>query len=1036
MDTSDLKTYILYWHSVVKSYNKNNIVIMVKSRVLKFVYILLFGLLMFSCNQVQKNNLHLVDPMIGTDGTGHTFPGATTPFGMVQLSPSNDYKGWKWCSGYHYSDSILKGFAHTHISGAGLSGLGDILFMPTAGDIKLNPGTDKDPDSGYRSRFSHKNESSYPGYYQVFLDDYQINVELTTTERVGFHRYTFNSDGGNIIIDPTHNLAERIKETEIEILSDNEIEGYKYCEGEAGTRKVYFYAQFSKPFKSSGIAINDSLIEQQTKIVHANTKAYASFDIKAGESIEVKVALSFVSFEGAKANFKAEAAERNFNQALAYAENLWKEKLDKFNVESINKEDDRTFATAVYHSFISPNLISDVNGDYIIEGATYNSTKPEYSTFSTWDTYRALHPLFTIVEHEATANFVNSLVKRHSEQKVGLPVWELLGYDNRCMIGYNTVSPLVDAVLKGVEGIDANEVFEAVYAASNALDKHSPNYDVNGMEQYLAFSFVPAEVNCSVSKTVEQNYYDWCIAKLAKKIDKKQLAIEYKNRSVGYRDLFNSNESYLWPKYQNGKWREMDNLTWTDYIRNYISGNIWGYTTYVPHDMETLIELVGGDEKFVQWLDKIFTDTSQIGGETHCDISGFVGKYGHGDEPSHHMPYLYSYTSQPWKTQKYVRQVMDDFYNDTPNGLINNEDLGQMSAWYIFSALGFYPVNPCSSTYIIGSPKVKNATLELENGHEFTVKTKNNAEKNIYIQGLTLNGKDLGRNYITHNEIMQGGELIFSMGNSPNKSFGINPEGFPKSKVIIPDTLKKAEISYSPYDANDQFLFEGSYELELRCLTENSKIYYTLDGFLPDEKSKLYTKPIHITRSTEINAISINSKGSKSPIFKRNYFSAIDISSTNKKVKIHFAHLPKQYGKEDGLMLFDRVVGTNNYGDGTWTGWNDSNCEFVIDFGEERTINFLNVGYLRACRSWIFPPKSITASISESGKEFKIIDRKELGLVDKPEDETMLVRQILKFNKTKTRYLKVSIESSGKMPEWHAAAGYNSWLFIDEIMIN
>ena len=605
--------------------------------------------LLTACSSDSKSPIDYADPMIGTDGLGHTFPGATVPFGMVQLSPSNDFKSWNWCSGYHYSDSILKGFAHTHLSGAGLAGLGDILLMPTTGEVKLEAGTEENPEMGYRSRFSHDQEEASPGYYSVVLKDYDIKVELTTTQRVGFHKYTPSKGGTlNVIIDPTHHIMERVLDTGIEYISDTEMRGYKKSDGEGGERTVYFYAKFSKPLADFGLANDNALNPEVKKLNGKNTKAYVQVELRSNEALQVQVALSFVSHEGAKANFNAEATGLSFDDVHEMARAKWSEKLNKINVEGKSASDKRIFYTAMYHSFISPNLISDVNGKYVVEGKLLTSEIPQYSNYSTWDTFRALNPLFTIIDQKKTAEFVNSLASRHSDAKVGLPVWECLGHDNVCMIGYNAVSPLVDAVLKDVEGIDANQVYAAVRAAAMSTEKHSPNYDKNGMEEYIRLGFVPAELNCAVSKTTEQNYYDWCIAMLAKKLghtDDVQLFLE---RSIGYRNLYNPETRFLDSKYTTGEWREMDSTVWGDLIGNYVSGNRWAYSTFVPHDVQGLINLIGGREEFAAWLEEIFNDTSTIAGDNHVDISGFIGKYGHGDEPGHHMAYLYNYAGQPW----------------------------------------------------------------------------------------------------------------------------------------------------------------------------------------------------------------------------------------------------------------------------------------------------------------------------------------------------------------------------------------------------
>ncbi len=718
--------------------------------------------------KVAESNMQYVDPMIGTGGHGHTFPGATLPFGMVQLSPSNTWKAWDWCAGYNYIDSTIKGFAHNHISGAGLSGLGDILLMPTIGDLKLQPGTDEDPDSGYRSRFSHDNEKATPGYYSVLLSDYNINVELTTSIRVGFHRYTFNESGmAHIIIDPTHNTMETTMNSGVEILSDKAIRGFKKSNGAAGVRTVYFYAEFSKPFENAGVAVNDEVIEGK-KAEDVNTRAFVDYNVKKGEQIEAKVALSYVSYEGAKKNFDAEAVNVDFDKALANAEKIWSDKMDKIEING-TLEQKRNFYTGLYHCLISPNIISDVDGNYVVEGKQYHSDFDMYSNFSTWDTYRALHPLLTIIEQDKTKDFVNSLTSRYTVSKVGLPGWELLGFDNVCMIGYNAVAPMAEAIMKDIPGIDVENAYDAMRAAAFSLEKHSPNYGNNGMQYYIKSGWVPAESKAAVSKTTEQNYHDWAISKVATKLGKTDDAKLFADRSKKFLELYNPETKYLWPKNLDGTWAEMDTTNWESLIPNYVSGNIWAYSGYTPHYMAGMIDKMGGKKQYEAWLDKIIADTTTLTGGMHVDISGFIGKYGHGDEPGHQMPYSYNFVGAPWKTQKLIHDITTTQYADTPDGLVNNEDLGQMSAWYVFSTLGFYPVNPVSLQYVIGSPHFTESTIHMENGKTFKVIAHNASDKNIYIQSAKLNGKDYNLPYINHSDIVNGGVIEFEMGDQPSK---------------------------------------------------------------------------------------------------------------------------------------------------------------------------------------------------------------------------------------------------------------------------
>lgn len=991
-----------------------------------------------SCSEREMNKLDLVDPMIGTDGTGHTFPGATVPFGMVQLSPSNDFKGWAWCSGYHYQDSVLKGFAHTHISGAGLTGLGDFLFMPTAGEPQLLPGSESNPETGYRSRFSHDREHASAGYYEVMLDDYNIGVELTAGLRSGFHRYTYNGGGqGNVIIDPVHSVGESVMDASVEFLSDTEIRGFKKSSGDAGTpRTVYFYARFDRPFSEQGI-YSQGATTKGMQAAHGNdVRAYVSFDLQPGEKVEAGVALSFVDMEGAKANFEHETRHYTFDQALDRAREMWMEKLSKFDIDGFSRADERTFYTAVYHSFISPNLISDVNGNYVIDEQLYGNDTAHYSTFSTWDTYRALHPLFTIVDHAANAKFINSLTARHHIQDIGLPLWEFIGHDNKCMISYNAVSPMVEAVLKGTEGVDPRKVYEAVTAAANNTDpaKSSVVYGMNGMEGYVKLHFVPAEYNSSVSKTTEQNYFDWCIARLAKKLGETADYEFYLARSLGYRNLFHPEKEYLWPRYASGKWRFMDTTSWHDYEMNYVSGNLWGYSSYVPHDVEGLIELIGGPAAFGRWLDRIYSDTTNLSGNQHVDISGFIGKYGHGDEPSHHMSYLYNYAGKPWKTQEVVRRVMDEFYTDQPDGLVNNEDLGQMSAWYIFSALGFYPVNPCGGYYDIGSPKVKEGVIHLENGNRFTVRAKNNSPRNIYIQSARLNGQPLDRNYITHEEIMGGGTLELTMGRKPDTQRGTIPASQPSSRVELPNPAKLSKALPAPYVTDTVFVFDEPVDVTLHCDHSDATIHYTIDGTRPDHNSPKYRHPISLKRTTTLKAIALADNHDPSPVMKQVYLKGMTFSG-GEAIHIDVVSPPDIRGDQSGETHFNGVLSTTYHTDKEWSVWREQDAELTVDFGKVVTIGDVVVTYLDHTGMNIFPPSAIRLALEEQVGVFKpLVDVTDIGV-----QETLnphVIRRKISFDPVNTRQLKIVVERFGEMPLWYKGNGQPANLYVGEITIN
>jgi len=783
------------------------------------------------------------------------------------------------------------------------------------------------------------------------------------------------------------------------------------------------------------LAINDTIQTEITKLEAKNTRAFVTYDVEKDDEILVKLALSHVSYEGAKKNLISEALDISFEEALDNAKNEWREKLAKIDFKGISEKDNRIFYTAMYHSFLSPNVISDVDGKYAIDGKEYQSSKAQYSNYSTWDTYRTLHPLFSIIEHKKTAEFVNSLASRHTVQKVGLPVWELVGFDNKCMIGISPIAPMAEAILKNIEGINVPDALNAMLAGSNALNKNSPNYDASGHKDYLIYNYVPADYNCSVSKTVENNYYDYCVAQVAEKLGKDSLRSVYMQRSIGYRNLYNSDNQYLYPKYSTGKWRNINNSSWDDYIANYVSGNLWGYTSYVPHDLEGLINLIGGKQAFSDWLDRIFADTSSISGELHVDISGFIGKYGHGDEPSHHMPYLYNYTGKPWKTQEKVRQILKEFYNDTPDGLNNNEDFGQMSSWYIMSSLGFYPVSPVDMTYVIGSPNLKEATLNLENGKHFKVKAHNISDKNIYIQSVSLNDKELKRSYIYHDEIMDGGELVFKMGNTPNKDWASEKENIPISKVEG-FKIDSAVIVNKPFDNTELYVFENEHEIKLICNTPDAEIYYTTNGKEPDANTNKYTKPIKIKKSMNLKAIALKKGLLPSLIYDQHYLKGRQIYTEEKFPLLIQNDFASKTDPAKMKRLIDRKIGSKHFGDGNWVRISEQEIDFSIDFGKLTTFKSVTVGFLINTGVWIFPPEQISISISNDNNSYVEIKNINFEKASDASKDPSIIREKINLNGKRSRYLKIKIKNFKSIPNWHKAFGHPSMCYIDEILIN
>ena len=733
--------------------------------------ILSLGMMLFASAQKKQaalNVLDCVDPMIGTGGHVHTFPGATVPFGMIQLSPDNDVTGWDWCSGYNYSDSSIMGFSHTHLSGTGWADLGDILLMPTTGKIQMIAGSKANPDEGYRSRFSHKNEKASPGYYQVYLSDYKVNAELTASERIGFHRYTFPAgDASNVIIDPVHKIFGKTYQTLVKI-EGRRVSGYCYSTGWGGRRYTYFVMEFSKPFAAYGTWKQGENSAGSNYAAGADAKAWVQFITTENEQVEVKVAISSVSMEGAQRNFDACAAALSCDMALAEAKAVWQKTLSKFEITGGTPDQQKIFYTGVYHNFIAPNLYMDVDGSYTAAEKNLKAAGfSNYSTFSYWDTFRATHPLLSIVDQKHTADFANTLISRYTDRNDHMPIWELCGWDNLCMLGYHSASVIWDAIAKGVPGIDPVKAFAAMKDAS-LTSKNSSSDGAGGLNDYIKLGYVPCNSGASVSQTLEYAYDDFCIAELAKKLGYKQEEEIYRKRSQSFMNQYQASTRHFWPRHADGTFHEAFELnSWEKLQPHWVSGNIWAYDLFVPHHIDTLIALHGGKAGFEKHLDKLFSESIEMLGDQHVDISGFVGMYGHGDEPGHHIPYLFNYAGAPAKTQKWVDYLRKTMYSTAPDGMINNEDCGQMSAWYVMSALGFYPVCPGKPVYDLGSPLFPEAAIHLENGNTFKIVAHNVSDKNIYVQKVKLNGKPFTGLLLNHDDIMKGGVLEFFMGPKP-----------------------------------------------------------------------------------------------------------------------------------------------------------------------------------------------------------------------------------------------------------------------------
>ena len=744
-------------------------------------------ILLIACSPEQKdtakNYLQYVNPMVGTKNMGHTFPGATTPFGMVQLSPTTNIQPlfkdgkynketYKYCSGYQFEDTLIYGFAHTHFSGTGHSDLGDFLLMPTVGTLQLN---------NIQSTFSHEKEKAEAGYYSVDLERYNIQAELTSSDRVGFHKYTFpETDSAHFILNLDYNIYNfegKNVWTSIRVENDSTITGFRQTTGWARNKTIYFAMKFSKAFTSYGHEKRDNTPyngfyrrfnekENFPEMAGKNITAYFNFETDNKEDVKVKFALSSVSTNGALLNMETEVPHWNFEKTKEETQGKWNKELSKIEVENITEEDAETFYTALYHTMLGPIVYEDVDGKYKgLDKNIYTSDGfTNYTIFSLWDTYRALHPLFNIIQTERNNDMIKSMLAHQKQSVHGmLPIWSHYANENWCMIGYHATSVIADAIAKNVGDFSKTDALNACISTSNV------SY-FDGIESYIEKGFVPEDVSgSSVSKTLEFAYNDWCIAQVSDELNDVNTTKEYLKRSESYRNVYDSKIGFMRPKLNDGNWKTPFDPMDT-HGQGFIEGNAWNYGLYVPHQIDTMIEMMGGKDRFSLKLDSLFEieiEEKYIANTEDITRDGIIGNYVHGNEPGHHIPYLYNWTNDSWKTQERVRMILKTMYGNKENGLCGNDDAGQMSAWYIFSSLGFYPVCPGSDEYAIGSPMIKHGKINLENGNVFEIETINQKEENVFVEKIELNGEVLNRNTLFHHEISNGGKITFYMSNTP-----------------------------------------------------------------------------------------------------------------------------------------------------------------------------------------------------------------------------------------------------------------------------
>ena len=980
-----------------------------KKRILLSILAIVF--VMFSCSEAsnQKQDLaQYVKPFIGTGGHGHTYPGAVAPFGMIQNSPDTRMDSWDGCSGYHISDTTILGFSLTHLTGTGCNDYGDFRFVPITG----KPAFDS---KDYCSSFRHENESARAGYYSVILDDYNIKVELTASERAAMQRYTFpQTDEAHLIIElQESNLsAETIHESFITIESDNAISGFRRTGYWASDQYLYFYAEFSKPFTGYGICSDDI---EHPNMKHAEGKdlqAWLDFDATDGQPIVMRVATSAVDVEGAKRNLVSEVKDFDFDAMAQNTYNYWNDELNRIQINTVVNEDDKDiFYTSLYHCFIVPNLFSDADGRYRAhDKKIYQSDSPRYTIFSLWDTFRTEHPLLNLIQRERSIDIINTFINNYETGGL-LPVWELAANETFCMIGYHAIPVIADAYFAGIKGIDYEKALEAMV--------NSANQDHFGLNCYKEYGFIPS--NCegeSVSKTLEYAYDDWCIARLAEALGKQDIADEFYQRAQYYKNIYDPSTKFFRGK-RNGCFVTPFDPTQVNFMLT--EANTWQYNFFVPQDINTHIDMMGGEKAYDRKLNELFNSSSEMTGRVQSDITGLIGQYAHGNEPSHHMAYLYNYLGKPTKTQKLVNKIMYELYTDQADGLCGNEDCGQMSAWYVMSAMGFYPVTPASGYYVIGVPHFEEMVLNLENGKTFTVVANNLSRENRYIESVKLNGKNLDRSYIYFEEVYNGGELEFEMTNKRNSTWATELENSPKQKIEKPIIVTTPVISV-PSD-----VFFETMNVELSHIDADAKIYYTIDGSTPTENSTLYTEPFAINESSDVRVVAIKD-GSKSNVVEGNFKKI----AAGRTVKIENRY-NSQYEAGGDIALIDFQRGSNNFRVGTWQGYHGVDLIATVDLSEVQEINRLAGSFLQDQKSWIFMPEQVEFFISNDGKNFKSVGVVKNHISQETEEPVLHEFDINK--KMSARYIKMVAKKIDACPDWHVGAGEPGWIFCDEIVI-
>ncbi|MES2762689.1 MAG: GH92 family glycosyl hydrolase [Bacteroidota bacterium] len=947
-----------------------------------------------------------VNPFIGTGGAGHTFPGAVLPFGMVQLSPDTRIDGsWEGCGGYHYSDSVIYGFTHTHLSGTGVSDYGDVLVMPV-----LDKNSYK--NKAYATKFSHLKEKASAGFYEVTLNS-NIDVKLTATKRVGIHQYTFpKTDTGTIVIDLLH--RDKTLNCSLKIVDSVTIVGSRVSEAWATQQYVYFIMKFNKPILAKSLTTKNM---SKTPTVKENTiGGYLQFDMRDGKPLIIKTGISQTSTDGAKRNLEAEAVHWNFEKYKSDAEKSWEKELSKIEVQTKDPEKQVIFYTALYHCFTHPSLAGDVDGKYRGRDMKIHQANgfTPYTVFSLWDTFRGLHPLFTIIQQKRTADFINTFLHQYNESG-RLPMWELSANETNCMIAFHSVSVIADAMTKGISGFDKDALYGAMVAASNYTNLSTPVFNKNN---FLQIDDEPE----SVSKTLEYAYDNWCIAQVAKKLNKKPDHDLFMKRAQAYKNVFDKKTRFMRPR-KNGNWlspfepREVNN--------HYTEANSWQYSFFVPQDINGLMNLMGGEKRFEQKLDDLFSAKSETEGRQQVDITGLIGQYAHGNEPSHHMIYLYNYVGKPSKTQEKIYKVLAGFYKNDPDGLIGNEDCGQMSAWYVLSSMGFYQVCPGNPEYTIGSPLFDHVKIHLENGKIFEISKKNPTPVFQYIQSSMLNAKPSNSSVLTHSAIVSGGKLEFVMQEKLDET-----TLFGSSEFLRPSTeINTKQIVQVPLIITPAKITETENTISIEHPDPKVKLVYTLDGSEPKISSTVYSGPFTSDTTVTIKAKAFLKLESSSVT------TAIAYKKPNNwKISIQSKYTP-QYDAGGNEGIIDGQKATTNWRSGGWQGYQGQDFNCIIDLGKVTPIQYVTAEFLQDTRAWIIYPKQVTYEISEDGNTYAPFGTIENGIAA---DDYSIQKRTFFNNNTipvNARFVKIKAINFGKLPDWHQGNGGDAYIFVDEIEV-